>query len=234
MKQPHANSRNTVGLSASRRKMFSDSSLPIRNFFFINIPFGIPYGLAGCQIELLGWRECGRTQSRSRSFSSKHAVQRSSRRMLQEVRGKKTVVPSRGKILQFAGKKCGQGIWRASARSLSDLADRVGIEPPRAFPFLKVTDYTLPRLPTIPELPGLLVRCCPMASHSFHSPPQGTYISCCNLVRLGAQVPKVGLEPTTLRLRGECSASLPAATGCYKFISIVQFSPYLLPADCYL
>ena len=29
-------------------------------------------------------------------------------------------------------------------------------------------------------------------------------------------------------------APAPAATGCYKFLFFVQFSPSLLQADCYL
>ncbi len=42
---------------------------------------------------------------------------------------------------------------------------------------------------------------------------------------IGFLAPQVGLEPTTLRLTAVRFASLPAATGCYKLLSFVHFSP---------
>ena len=46
--------------------------------------------------------------------------------------------------------------------------------------------------------------------------------------------PQVGLEPTTLRLTAVGAVPQPAATGCYKVLSFVHFSLYLLGRDCYL
>jgi hypothetical protein len=39
--------------------------------------------------------------------------------------------------------------------------------------------------------------------------------------------PQVGLEPTTLRLTAVHVVLIPAATGCYKLSSFLQFTPSL-------
>jgi len=46
--------------------------------------------------------------------------------------------------------------------------------------------------------------------------------------------PQVALELATLRLTAVRANSLPAATGCYKPLSFVQFSPSLHFVNCYL
>ncbi len=45
--------------------------------------------------------------------------------------------------------------------------------------------------------------------------------------------PQVGLEPTTLRLTAVRVVLTPAATGCYKLLSFVQFTSSLLFVFCY-
>jgi len=40
--------------------------------------------------------------------------------------------------------------------------------------------------------------------------------------------PQVGLEPTTLRLTAVRVVLVPAATGCYKLLSFLQFTSSLL------
>ena len=43
----------------------------------------------------------------------------------------------------------------------------------------------------------------------------------------------VGIEPSTCRLRAVRFVRAPAATGCYKFLSFVRFTSFLLDGVCY-
>src|SRR5208283_4651301 len=62
-------------------------------------------------------------------FSPRHAVQRWNRRMVQEERKIRLLRCRRAERFCNLRAKCGQAIWRGTAKLLSYLVDLVGIEP---------------------------------------------------------------------------------------------------------